>query len=57
MAIVMTLCPDCKCMTSQREDPMASGPRHERGCRCQWCEDKRQAQQDRTDRGLAARSR
>lgn len=56
MAMVMTLCPDCKCMTSQREDSQSAKPRHERGCRCQWCEDKRQAQQLRTQRGLAAQS-
>lgn len=56
MATVMTLCPDCKCMTSQREDSDSAKPRHERGERCQWCEDKRQAQQLRTQRGLATQS-
>jgi hypothetical protein len=57
MATVMTLCPDCRCMTAQREDPSAKAPRHERGQRCGWCAGKQAAKDANTQACIERRTR
>lgn len=57
MATALTLCPDCKCCTTTREDPATTAPRHERGSRCRWCENKAAAMQARTQACIAKRAR